>query len=65
MKRALKTIAFSLAFPLSILCLSPLSMAYAAEGKKVNLGWEAKYASRYCNDPSPVAVKVLSAEVDN
>ena len=63
MKRTLETLFFSL---LIFFCLSFISsMAYAAEGKKVKLSWEAKYTDGRYTGLSPVAVKILSAEIND
>ena len=53
---------------IAIFCLASflLSMntAHAQEGRKVKLGWEKKYTSRYSDD-TPVAVKFLSAQINS
>jgi hypothetical protein len=59
MKKVIEIAAFCLASFLSI-----SNTAHAEEGKKVQLGWEAKYTQRYENY-SPVAVKFLSAQINN
>ncbi|MCI5136608.1 MAG: hypothetical protein D3920_16425 [Candidatus Electrothrix sp. AW2] len=62
MKKTLETIIFSLSI---LFCLSLISItAYAAEGKKVKLGWEAKYTFCY-GKCGPVAARFLSAQIND